>query len=177
MKTIILVCGFQGTGKSTLSKEIAARVSTAYFLDADKFYITQGGMPKNSDKLSDDERTRGRERYIAAKTAEIERLLRIHDTIITDGLFTHKKDRLFIKNLALKTKSRVITIRITCPEDIVKKRIFAQKEHILRPKQRWSSYLRTKKEWENIEDTHITIDSNKDIDYALILHAINPTEQ
>ncbi len=173
MKKIILICGFQGTGKSTFSKELSNRLPTAYFLDADEFFTTQEKIPDDINKLSREERTKRREKYITSKTSEIRRLLDLHDTVITDGLFTHKRDRLFVKELAKREKVQLVIIRISCPKDIVKKRIFAQEEHILKPEKRWNSYLRTVEEWEPIEENHIEIDNSTNIDYNTIVDMMN----
>lgn len=172
MKNIILVCGFPGIGKSTLCRALAARIPSAYFLDADRFYKSQGGTPENIDELPEEERTRRREIYVASKAAEISRLLKSHDIVITDGLFTHRRDRQFVRLLAQKEGVRLLTLRVVCPEEIVKERIFAHRDHIMRPEKRWEAYLRAKLLWEDIESEHMEIDSTQPLDVNRILNKI-----
>jgi predicted kinase len=176
MKKIIMVCGFQGTGKSTTSRELATRLPGTYFLDSDEFYIKAEEKPQNIDERSEEERTKRREKYIARKAAEIERLLDLHDAVITDGLFTRESERRFIKDLALKRDARLIPILITCPEDIVKERVSAQENHIMTPENRMKAHARAKENWEDIEEDHIRIDSSKDVDYEKIIEHIRSGE-
>lgn len=173
MKKIILVCGFPGTGKTTLCNFLADKLSNTFFLDADQFYVQQGGKPTNFDELSEEEKTKLRETYINLKAKKIEELLEHHNTIIADGLFTHKNDRNFVQDLVLRKKLKLTILRTICPEKVVKERILSHKDHVVGPINRLKQYFRTKERWEEIEEDHFEINTNEEIKLREILGKIN----
>ena len=168
MKTLILIMGHPGVGKTYISKKLEKAIPNAYLLCSDKFW-QKHGRQYDPDEVSEEDKKEFRENYLKLKIKEAEKKIKEYDTIIIDGLFKRESDRKFFYDFAEKHNLKLKIIRVVCPDAIVIKRINEHYDHVSIMEYRLKSFKYAKKEWKPIEKPHITINNEKEINVEEIL--------
>lgn len=153
---LIIICGLQGTGKTTVAKKIAKKIKAFLFI-AD--VIRRELFKKRKYNIEEHQRVYD-EMFIRAK-----KLLKEKKDVILDATFTNKKDRIRAQKIAQKAKVDFKIIEVVCPENIIKKRI--EKRLGDESEARFEVYLKYKKFFNPVISKHIIIDTSgtlKDID-------------
>ena len=125
--------GVAATGKTTLSREIARRVSAVYL---DNNYIADAFFPRTRNGPEYD---RLRPKLYRALYTIAEENLKLGNTVLLD--VPHVKDvqkkqwRTFITRLARKTGAKMIVVRCLCSERTLYRRIRSRGE----PRDRWKT--------------------------------------
>ncbi len=170
MKTIILVCGVPGVGKTFVSRKLVGAVENCYLLDSDEFWTIHGSKYNTNDEEST--REAFRISYITLKTNVTKELLEKYDVVIVDGIFTRKSDRKIFYDFAEREGFAVKIIRVVCSPEVVEERIRKHTDHVCDPEDRMKGFHRASKKWEEIEREHVVIDSSKEIDIVKVVEQL-----
>lgn len=144
---LIIVCGLQETGKTTVAKKIGKKTG-AILLRTD---IIRKELFKNPT-YSQKEKTRiYSEMFLRAK-----KLLQDNNTVILDATFAEKQNRHQAKKIADETGSKFKMIGVKClSKEIIKERLRARFNDESDAK--YNHYLKYKKIFEPIAEKHIII--------------------
>jgi predicted kinase len=158
---LILVMGVAGSGKTTLAREILRRLWAVYL---DNNHIADAFFPharhgRAYDKL--------RPHFYRALYTIVEENLRRGNSILLD--VPHVKEmqirewRQFIRNLAARTKSKIIVIRCRCSETVLYSRLKARAENRDRWKlDHWKEFLTQQPIDSLLFFPHLDVDTERD---------------
>lgn len=156
---LIIVCGLQGTGKSTVAQKVAQKTGAA-LLRTDVIRKELFPTPKYS---AEEMEKVYEEMFQRAKN------MLTNNPVILDATFKTKKLREQARQLAMRSKVPHHLVHVTCDESVVKDRITKRENDA--SDARFEQYLHTKKEFEPIVDEyHIRVDttrSHEEIDQQL----------
>lgn len=160
MKTLILIVGLPGTGKSTACRIVFQNLKNCGYLDSDKFAEEQNLFEKFKKADTIIEKNLVREWFYDKKIEKIRLLFKTHKYVVLDAVFN--KEELRKKFYKLKKENiKFIIIEIRAPFKIIKQRIFNdQSKGTDRKNGRWEAYLNMKKEWKPIKEKHFVIKSD-----------------
>lgn len=158
----ILVIGVAGSGKTTLAKEILRRRSAVYL---DNNYIVDAFFPHTRNGAA---YMKLRPCFYRALYTIAEENLKVGNDVVLD--VPHVKEiqdpkwRRFIKRLAKRAKSRIVVIRCTCSEALLRSRLVHRGE----PRDRWKlahwrEFLREQPRNVPITFAHLNIDTEKNL--------------
>jgi hypothetical protein len=179
---LFLVNGITGTGKSTVALKIAVDYH-AHQINTDVIRKELAGIDKferHHDKLNTGLYDQKNVDFTYEKVMEkASNLLKKGENVVLDATFQKKKYREMAQHTATKNHAKLVSIRCTCPDEVVKKRL----EQRLKKKSvsdgRWEIYIQQKKTFEPFgpDEKHIEMDtSNESYDYkmkffkSLVLH-------
>lgn len=147
---LIIVCGLQGVGKTTVAKKFAKQIG-AIIIRSDvirrklkqAIRYTPLGNKLTYNKL-----------FSAAET-----LLKQKKTVILDATFAKKINRTRAAKLAKKFKTKFAMIEVTCPKNLI--RIRLKKRFGDASEAEFQHYLEYKKIFDKITEPHTSIDNSK----------------
>lgn len=96
-----------------------------------------------------------------------EYLLRSGVTVILDGTFYLRSLRDKVYSLTTRTKSRLVIVECTCPEDVVRRRMERRAGRISLSDADYGVYKKIKAVYEPIRRSHITADTAKPLRQTL----------
>jgi hypothetical protein len=146
---LIMVCGLQGTGKTTIAKLINSEIN-GILISSDvirKELFRNRNYGKDETKKNYDEMIRRAKCYIDEG-----------QNVVLDATFAKKEYRDKAKSITKK----FIIIETICPENIVKERLKNRKNSYSEAD--YNIYLLRKNAFEPIEEEHITIDTSNNIE-------------
>ena len=172
MKTLIIVGGLSGVGKSYTARMLHSMLENANYFDSDLFakeFIENQGI--DFIGLSLPEQTQLR---LGIHQAKIDKLIKDFNqssTIILDTCFDLKESRDLFYEFAHSYGIKMQVIEVVCPEHEVKKKIFdnPHEDHrmIGDKESRWKMYNQMKKRWQHITRSHTVIESDDDVNTQL----------
>lgn len=157
---LIIVCGLPGTGKSFLSRKLAERINAEY-LNTDR--IRKKRFPNPT--YSEEEKQKVYEEMFSCAG----KLLSQGKNVILDGTFFKKKLRQRAYKLAEENKSAYYIIECIAPSHKVEKRILERSGQNSESDANVCVYRNLKKEFEPIEEVHLTLDTSEPIEKQLSL--------
>ena len=159
---LVIVCGLQGTGKTTVAKRIAAK-RNATLLRTDTLRKELVLAPQYSDQ--ENERVYD-EMFIRARS-----LLQQHVNTILDATFSTFVRRNKAREVAQQCRAQFKIVTVSAAEQIVKTRL----EHRSGDDSEagYQEYLKSKGLFERITEDHVEIDNNgtlDDLDTQIAIH-------
>lgn len=154
--------GVAGSGKTTLCKEIVRRLSVLYLDNnfiADAFFkdVREGAAYRKF-----------RPHSYEALYRITEENLRLGNSVLLDA--PHVKDvqtaewRTFVKDLARRTKSRLVVIKCKCSEDVLRRRLIARGESRDGWKLRnWNEFIRQEPTDVAVPFPHLVVDTERSL--------------
>ncbi len=168
MKTLIIVGGLSGVGKSYAARMLHNMLENTNYFDSDLFakqFIESQGIEFVGLSLPEQTQIR-----LGIHQAKIDKLIKDFDqfnTIILDTCFDLAESRKLFYEFSHSYGIKMHVIEIVCPEQEVKKKIFnnPHEEHrmIGDKESRWKMYLQMKKKWQHITRPHTIIESDDDV--------------
>lgn len=149
---LVIVCGLQGTGKTTVAEKIAGKIN-GVLLRTD---VIRKEILKNPIYSEEERQEIYDEMFLRTKD-----LLKENEYVILDAVFAKKENRKKAKKISKDFK----IIETICPEKIVKERMKNRFED--ESEARFEHYLKYKKLFEPITEEHIIIDTSKNMDRQL----------
>ncbi len=143
---LILVCGLQGTGKTTVAR-ILGELMNATVLRTDVIRKELFKKPTYSDKEFD-----------AIYDELFKRASRIRGGVILDATFSKEKHR----NKAVSISKNAVILEVICKEEVIKERLKERQGDESNAK--FEQYLLFKKTFEPIKTEKIVIDNSKTIE-------------
>jgi len=148
---LYIICGLQGTGKTTVAKKLSERVN-GILLRTDAIRKEIIDKPTHSEE----EKRRVYEEMLLRARQLIEK----GKDVILDATFSKRVYRDEAKKIS---KGKYIIIETVCPEEIAKERLETRDEIGAN----YKTHLKCKKNFEPVEEEHVIIDTSKDIDRQL----------
>lgn len=167
---VIFVGGLIGTGKTSLAKGLAKKLSLPY-VDVDEIkkevYPTDPAYEynlKHNIPFSDETRKKVFKRVVDVMAG----LAQEHDLIIIDETLHKKAMRQILFDGALKYFENYLIVWVKADEDIIRQRLEtkARDGHIL--KNAFGMYLSLKKEFEEFEEPDLVFENNHELDVSII---------
>jgi len=158
---LFMISGLPGTGKSYLSRRLAERVS-AVIIETDRIRKTLFDPPTYSAKES--------ERVHRVAHQLIERLLRKGVRVIFDATNLVEFQRETVYHIADRLGAKLVIIRTTAPEEVVRERLARRKERIDEQDVSdadWNVYKRMRRRQQGFRRNFLVIDTSDDIDAAI----------
>jgi len=147
---VFLVCGLQGTGKTSLSDTLSEITgSTVIHSDVVRTELFPNPLHTEKEKQTV---------YSKINLYVIDEILNNRDVIV-DATFKNKKDRNSLHNRAKLLGANVKIIETVCPEEIVLKRLEKRNKDEAGKRE----YFKYKEEFEPIEEEHYIIDTSKSL--------------
>ncbi|MFQ5586280.1 MAG: AAA family ATPase, partial [Thermodesulfobacteriota bacterium] len=169
--TVVVVCGFSGTGKTTVATVLAERLGIEP-LSSDRIRKALAGIPPEEQRL--DGFNEGI--YAGAFTEKTyreligrgESSLKEGRSIILDATFSRAAHRRAVVKVAKETGANIHFVECTARDDVIKRRL----EKRLREKAavsdgRWEIFERQKGTYEEIDEPHLTVDTSKPIEKSI----------
>lgn len=150
MGRLTLICGLQGTGKTTVGR-ILAEVQSAKLLGTD---IIRKDLFQNSQYTSEEMQVVYEEIFLQARHR-----LEQGEDVILDATFSKMQNRARAQKIADQLNIDFLVIEVTCSdENMIKERL--RNRAIDASEADWEVYLQAKKEFESITRPHLTIDNS-----------------
>jgi hypothetical protein len=167
MPALVIVCGYIGSGKSTVAKELSKRTGIEV-LSSDVVRKKLAGIsPKESryepfnKGIYSPEFSR---RTYLSMIEEARKRLRIGKSIILDATFSKLWQRRAARKAAIEENSRFLCIEVTCPEDVIRTRLGRRKASI--SDGRWEIFHQHKSSFERIseldKEEHLILDTSRE---------------
>jgi len=149
---LIIVCGLQGTGKTSVAKKIASKID-GILLRTD---VIRKEIIKKPTYSEEEKQSVYDEMFSRAKE-----LIEGGKDVILDSTFAKKENR----DKAQEITKDFRIVETICPENIVKERI--EKRFEDESEAKFEHYLKYKQFFDSIKEKHSIIDTSKDIDEQL----------
>jgi len=144
---LILVCGLPGTGKTTLAERIA-REYNAVHLNTDiirRKYLKERTYSEEEKKM-----------IYEKLFSEAGKSLKEEKTVVLDGTFYREE----LRDKAVSIAEEYEIIECVLDEEILKERIGKRAMCNVASEANYDVYLKVKKQFEPIEEEHLTIDTS-----------------
>lgn len=150
---LILVCGLQGTGKTTVAEKIAEKTGALLFsTDAIR-----------KDLISEPKYTEKEKKLVYGLMFDMaEKFLNTVKDVVLDGTFYRKVLRDRVRDLAKKTGSDFHLVEVVCSEETVKQRMREREKRKSLSDADFRVYKKTSKQFQPVKGKHITVDTDKD---------------
>ncbi len=123
---LIIMFGLAGTGKSRIADDLADEMDSIVYRSDEvrKELAGQSPLAHHYDRFGSGiySTTMTRKTY-ATLYARAEKALGANRSVILDACFLKHKERQEAKSVAEKTGARFLIVAVTCPDDVVKRRI------------------------------------------------------
>lgn len=156
---LIIVCGLQGVGKTTVAKKIAEKLS-ATLLRTDSI---RKALIKEPKYTAEEKQKIYEEMFVQAR-----KILQGNENVVLDATFLEERNRNGAKQIAEEMNVNFQIIKVVCSEDILKTRIEQRSGDDSEAK--FEHYLKYKNLFEPIAEKHTVIDNSgtlEDIDEQL----------
>jgi predicted kinase len=163
---LFVVCGFSGTGKSTISMKLS--------IDYHAKYINTDIIRKELEGIGKYERYHDKPNkglYLPEKVdltykkviKKASEKLANGENVVIDATFQKKKYRDMVKKIAFENNAIFIFIKCKCSEKIIRKRLAERIKKKSVSDGRWEIYLSQKKTFESFEteEKHIEFDTSE----------------
>lgn len=157
MGKLILLAGLPGTGKSTIGKNIEKK--GVIYLARDDLIGKLFNPVINSSK---------EQKQITSQTmlSLAEYCLNQNKDVMLDMPFSKLSEITAAKDLAVKTKSKLIILKFECSDDLALSRIRKQKQHSAKDRDE-NLYFEVKARFEKINLPHNVINTDKSVSESL----------
>ena len=153
MANCIVVCGLQGTGKSTVGLYIAERIGARVFR-SDEIRKEQTATPSYSQEA--------RDAVYGVMMERAEEVLRSGRDVILDATFARLVHREQARTIAQTTSAKLTLLYIVCSEEVIEERLNERVSDASDAK--FAQYLTEKKRFESPEEneSHVIIDTSQE---------------
>lgn len=172
MKTLIILAGLPGTGKSYACRILKKKLPRAHYFDSDLFakkYSDKRGI--NIMALPKKEQELARLTFHREKIVKLRKLFEKYDIIYIDTCFDLLESRRVFYRFTRDKSLQLVIIEMLCPSEVVKKRIFENRHETERmvgdKDSRWKIHKQMKASWRPIRKKHYVIKSDKDVENQL----------
>jgi predicted kinase len=152
------VTGLPATGKSTIARKLAKKLRGTV-LSTDKIrkrIISRPTYTREEKELV---------YRVMFLTAEY--LLRSGATVVLDGTFYLRRLRKRVYSLAAKTRSRLVIVECTCPEEVIRRRMERRAGRTTLSDADYEVYKKIKQLYEPIQRGRITVDTSRPLRHTL----------
>ena len=149
-KSLILIVGKNGTGKTSVSNGLVKHFKKSFFFDTDKHFHKIGFNVEKSQRHKN-------------KLNEIKKAFKKFRVIINDYTFYDKKTRKLYYDFSKALDLNLILIELKAPKNIIKKRLKMNKSS----KGRWENYLLVDRNYKKINEPHISINNENSINKTI----------
>ena len=152
---LIMVCGLQGTGKTTVARKIAKKTG-AKILKTDKIRKIMFEKPDYGEEES--------KKVYEAMFAKALKLLK-QQSVVLDGTFILDRNRVKAREIAKRAGVNFRVVEVICGEGVARRRI---QERLKKSKDEAGvdKYLEYKGLFEPIEEEHIIIENSGALDFT-----------
>lgn len=168
MKTLIIIAGLPGVGKSFACRILKKKLKTCLYFDSDLF-AKKYAEKRRIDlvKLPPKEQNKARLKFHKSKIDNIKKSFEKYDIVFLDTCFDMAQSRRLFYEFAKNSGIDLVIIEVVCSEETVKKRILEhrhEEERMVGDKEtRWKIYHQMKSQWKAIKKKHFILDSEKDV--------------
>ena len=165
---LILLCGLTGTGKTTIANVLAAEVDMKV-ISSDIARKKLAHIPTSEHRFEEFGKGIYTEEFTEKTYSEMikqaEFFLKKGVSLILDATFQKSKHRQAAAELAKKSGAEFHIIACTASDDIIRQRLEKRaKEEGVASDGRWEIYEKQKQGYEQIQESHITIETSSNID-------------
>ncbi|MBN2542852.1 AAA family ATPase [bacterium] len=146
---LIIVCGLQGTGKSSIAKEVTFRIN-AVLLRTDVLRFQLYEQPT----YTEDEK----QRVYDEMFMYAEDLLKEGKNVVLDATFMKEANRRKAKDVAQNAEVDLKIVEVVSNDEIIRQRLQAREQD--ESEAEYHHYLRYKEIYEPIKEEHIIIDNS-----------------
>lgn len=146
---LIIICGLQGTGKTTVAKKIE-EMTNAILLRTDVIRQKMFEDPKYTEEE--------KQKVYNEMFSRARNLLSEDKNVIMDATFSKRKNRKEANKIAEEHDSNFKIIKVVCPPKLVKGRM--EKRSGDESKANFDVYKKYKKSFESLKQEHIVIDNS-----------------
>jgi predicted kinase len=151
---LVLISGLPGTGKTYFAGQLSERLPFIT-LESDALRLILNPNPTYGKAEST--------RLFSAIHLLCERLLKEGHSVIVDATNLIESHRQHFYDIADRTESRLVIVRVEAPEPVVKERLAARaKEPDGKSDADWKIYLMMKKSVDKIKRKHYSVDTSLD---------------
>lgn len=97
-----------------------------------------------------------------------EYLLRSRGVVVLDGTFYLRSLRKRVYSLAAKTRSRLVVVECTCPEEVIRRRMERRAGRTTLSDADYGVYKKIKQLYEPILRSHITVDTSNPLRHTVV---------
>jgi len=152
---LLVVCGLQGTGKTTVAKKIAGKINAA-ILRTD---VVRKELIKESKYTKEEKRIIYEKLFSKAKN-----LLKENKSVVLDATFDENENRALARKISEEFGTGFKIVEIICLEELVKKRL--KKRTFDESDADFKVHMEHKDSFEPITEPHIIIDNSKDLKHV-----------
>jgi len=175
MPVLIIVCGYVGSGKSTVARELS-RLTGFEVISSDVVRKMLAGIPVSEHRYEDF--SRGiyspvyTEKTYSRLIEEGKKRLKEGKSVILDATFSKKWQRRAAREAALGEGAKFLCVETVCPDDIIKKRLINRvRKGESVSDGRWEIFQRHKESFENIDefspDEYVIVKTDSKLKYEL----------
>lgn len=151
---LIIVCGLQGTGKTTVAKKIAERLN-AVLLRTD---VIRKELTSKPSYTEEEKQKVYNEMFFRARE-----LLKKKRRVVLDATFRKKENRRYAESVAKELSVAFKLVVVECSEKITRERIKNRRRD--ESDARLEDYLRFKSSFDPIKRNHIIVDNSRNLEY------------
>lgn len=146
---LVIVCGLQGTGKTTIARKIAEKTGSAQLRTDD---IREELIKK--PKYTEEEK----QSVYNEMLSRTQGLLQRNKNVVLDATFVREENRLQAGKIAELANTNFIVVEVVCCEDAIRGRI--KRRFVDEGGAQFGIYQEYKKSFEPISEKHIVIDNS-----------------
>ncbi|MFB6216811.1 MAG: AAA family ATPase [Candidatus Aenigmatarchaeota archaeon] len=150
---LIVVCGLQGTGKTTVAREIQESTD-GVLLRTDTIRQELFKNPEYTDEEM--------QKVYDEMLSRAEEHLRKDENVVLDATFSDRENREKAVNVAKKTNSKYRIMKVECPVEVVRKRIEDRTDD--ESDADFEVYLEYRDAFDELQIEHVTIDNSQELE-------------
>jgi hypothetical protein len=151
---LIVICGLQGTGKTTVARMIIKKFKKGVLLRTDKIRRKLFKEPKYTEEEM--------QKVYDEMLLETKKAIKEGKVVVLDATFARAKNRKKVELIAKESNVELTIIEVKCKEEVVRERIKRRKGDASRAG--YNQYLQYKKIFDPIKEEHIIIDNSGSFD-------------
>lgn len=149
---LIIICGLQGTGKTTVAKKVALKINGVVLrTDEIRKEIIKNPVYSKEEK----------DRVYDEMFSRAKGLIKEGRSVVLDATFVKKENRDRAKGISKEFR----IIEVVCPEGVARERI--RKRVGNKNEANFDNYLKYKRFFEAVDEEHMVVDTSKDVDEQL----------
>lgn len=155
MPTLIIVCGYVGSGKTTVARELS-KVAGLEVISSDVVRKMLAGIPVSEHRYEDFSKgiysPEFTERTYKTLIEEAKKRLREGKSVILDATFSKKWQREMARKVAMEADANFLCIETVCPDTLIKNRLDKRMKKVSVSDGRWEIFQKHKESFEKIDE-------------------------